>query len=161
MATTNEALPAVGDAAPDFSVSDQDGNRANLKDCAGKAVVLYFYPKDSTPGCTIEAKEFRDALPDFEAAGALVFGVSPDNAQSHCKFIDKHGLGFRLLCDSDHEVATAYGVWTQKSLFGKKYMGIQRATFLIDPNGKIAQVWPKVKPRGHAAEVLAKVHEIT
>jgi len=114
-------------------------------------VVLYFYPKDDTPGCTIQACDFRDAFPRFEGVGAVVLGVSPDSVRSHAKFRAKFGLTFPLLADEDHAVAEAYGVWTAKSMYGRSYMGIERSTFLIDEEGRLAEVWRKVKPEGHTA----------
>ncbi len=155
--STPNALPAEGAKAPVFSLPANDNTSASLAGFKGKQVVLYFYPKDDTPGCTVEAKGFRDFADDFATAGAVVLGVSPDGIDSHCKFADKFGLNFRLLADTDHAVAGQYGVWVEKSMYGKSYMGIQRATFLIDPNGKIARVWPKVKPEGHVQEVLEAV----
>ncbi len=148
-------MPNVGDKAPCFTLPDHEGNRVSLSGLKGKAVVLYFYPKDDTPGCTLEAKEFRDALCEFDACGAVVLGVSPDDAESHCRFIEKFKLNFRLLCDADHAVAEKYGVWVEKNRYGRRYMGVQRATFLIDKKGKIARVWPRVTPQGHAQQVLA------
>ncbi len=150
-------IPVEGSKAPVISLKDGQGQTVKLSDLKGSAVVLYFYPKDDTPGCTIEAKEFQENLKAFEKAGAKVIGVSPDNQASHCKFADKFDLAFTLLCDEKHEVAEKYGLWVEKSMYGKKYMGVQRATFLIDADGKIAKAWPKVKPEGHAAEVLAAV----
>lgn len=149
------AMPQPGKKAPAFSLPNESGEKVSLAGLKGKRFVLYFYPKDDTSGCTVEALEFRDAAKDFEKAGVAVFGVSPDNEKSHCKFRDKHGLNFSLLCDTDHAVAEKFGVWVEKSMYGKKYMGIQRATFLIGEDGKVLQVWPKVTPKGHAAEVLA------
>lgn len=157
MATT---CVSEGQKAPAFDLPAKSGGNVSLKDLVGKAVVLYFYPKDDTPGCTIEANEFEKLRGDFEKRGALVLGVSPDSAASHCKFADKYGLGFDLLADENHETAEAYGVWVEKNRFGKKYWGIQRATFLIDAHGTIAKTWPKVKPEGHAAEVLAALQEV-
>lgn len=147
-------IPKEGGKAPAVSLKDGDGNTVKLSDFKGKYVVLYFYPKDDTPGCTIEAKEFQASLKSFEKAGAVVLGVSPDSSQSHCKFADKFGLKFTLLADEGHVVTEKYGLWVEKSMYGKKYMGVQRATFLIDGDGKIAKAWPKVKPEGHAKEVL-------
>jgi peroxiredoxin Q/BCP len=118
---------------------------------------VYFYPKDDTPGCTVEAKAFQAALPKFAKAGAEILGISPDGIESHCKFADKFGLEFTLLADENHAVAGKYGVWVEKSMYGKKYWGVQRATFLIDSEGRIANVWPKVKPDGHAEEVFAAI----
>ena len=150
----------TGEKAPAFSAPNQDGKQVSLADFSGKKLVLYFYPKDDTPGCTVEAKEFQASMKTFEKAGAVVIGVSPDSQKSHCKFAEKFGLTFTLLCDEDHAVAEKYGLWVEKSMYGKKYMGVQRATFLIDGDGKIAKVWPKVKPEGHAAEVLAAIKEV-
>ena len=150
-------MPTEGKRAPAFTLKSSSGDSVNLSKLKGQAVVVYFYPKDDTPGCTVEAKEFRDAAAKFKKAGAVVFGVSPDDVESHCKFIDKYDLNFQLLADKDHKIAEKYGIWVEKNMYGKKYWGVQRATFLIDTDGKIAKVWPKVKPQGHAAEVLAAV----
>ncbi len=155
MTTEPSRMPQMGEEAPDFELSAHDGQTVRLSGLRGKPVVLYFYPKDDTPGCTIEAEAFRDAAADFERAGAVVLGVSPDGVESHCKFADKYALNFPLLCDTGHAVAERYGVWVEKNSFGKKRWGVQRATFLIGPDGVIQQVWPKVKPEGHPAEVLA------
>jgi peroxiredoxin Q/BCP len=125
-----------------------------LSELRGRNVVLFFYPKDDTPGCTLEAQEFRDAHPRFEAIDTVVLGVSPDGVASHRKFKAKFDLPFRLLADEGHQTAEAYGVWKEKSMYGRKYMGVERATFLIDPTGKVARSWRKVKVKGHAAEVL-------
>lgn len=155
--TLPHASLTVGDSAPAFSMATDSGGNVALKDFKGsKNVVLYFYPKDDTPGCTVEAKDFRDLQAEFAKADTVVIGVSKDNAKSHDKFKEKFELNFTLACDEDVAVCTAYGVWVEKSMYGKKYMGIQRATFLIDKNGKIAATWPKVKIEGHAADVLAK-----
>ncbi len=154
------AMPEPGTKAPAFSLPSHTGETVKLSDLAGTPVVLYFYPKDSTSGCTVEAQEFRDSAAKFKKAGAVVFGVSPDSIKSHCNFADKQRLNFGLLADVDHAVAEKYGVWVQKSMYGRKYMGIQRATFLIDAKGKIAKVWPKVTPKGHATEVLEAVTEL-
>lgn len=126
-----------------------------LKAHAGKTVVLYFYPKDDTPGCTVEACELRDAHPQITGKNAVVLGVSPDSAKSHAKFIEKFGLPFELVPDEDHKIAEAYGVWQEKSMYGRKYMGIVRTTFIISPTGQIQKVFEKVRPKGHAEEVLA------
>ena len=150
----SSSIPKEGAKAPAFSLPSSAGASVSLAQFKGRPVALYFYPKDSTPGCTIEAKEFRDHLADFEARQAVVLGVSPDSVESHCRFVDKQDLNFTLLADTDHHVAEAYGVWVEKSMYGRKFMGIQRATFLIDGAGKIARVWPKVSPKGHAQEVL-------
>lgn len=146
--------PEIGKKAPAFSLESQRGEHIGPGAFKGQPVVLYFYPKDDTPGCTIEAQAFQKALQDFERQGTAVLGVSPDSVASHCKFADKYGLGFHLLADTEHAVAEKYGVWVEKSLYGRKYMGVQRATFLIGPDGRLARIWPKVSPEGHAAEVL-------
>ena len=143
-----------GAKAPAFTLPADDGSAVALKDLKGKWVVLYFYPKDDTTGCTTEACEFRDAWAAVRRIGAVVLGVSPDGVVSHGKFRAKYRLPFRLLADADHAVADAYGVWGQKSMYGRKYFGILRTTFLIDPTGKVARVFEKVRPKGHAAEVL-------
>lgn len=149
----------VGDAAPDFSMPADNSETVSLAQFKGKKnVVLYFYPKDDTPGCTIEAKEFRDANAQFEKANTVVIGVSKDDIKSHCKFRDKFQLSFLLASDAESDVCERYGVWVEKNMYGKKYMGIARETFLINRDGKIAAHWPKVKPEGHAAEVLAAVN---
>jgi peroxiredoxin Q/BCP len=145
----------AGDAAPDFSLKDADGSTVSLADLAGSTTVLYFYPKDDTSGCTAEACEFRDHAPDYDAAGARVIGVSPDPVTSHARFRDKHGLPFTLLSDPDHALAEAYGVWVQKSMSGRAYMGVERSTFVIGPDGTIMEALRKVTPRGHAESVLA------
>jgi peroxiredoxin Q/BCP len=145
---------AVGDKAPEFSVKDQHGNPVTLKSLKGKQVVLYFYPKDDTPGCTKEACGFRDSLSAIKKAGAVVLGVSLDGEKSHQKFIEKFGLTFPLLCDEDMAVSKAYGVYKEKSMYGKKYWGIERSTFVIDGSGKLKAIFPKVKVDGHVEEVL-------
>jgi peroxiredoxin Q/BCP len=147
----------AGDPAPGFSLAADDGSTVSLSDLAGTTVVLYFYPKDDTSGCTAEACEFRDLQGDYDAAGARVIGVSPDPLASHVKFRDKHGLPFTLLSDPDHEAAEAYGVWVQKSMYGRTYMGVERSTFVIGPDGVLRQALYKVKPKGHAASVLELV----
>jgi peroxiredoxin Q/BCP len=144
----------AGDAAPDFMLADGAGDTIKLSGFRGKSVVLYFYPKDSTPGCTREACDFRDGFADVSEVGVEVFGVSPDGASSHRKFASKHELPFRLLSDPEHEVADAYGAWGEKTFMGRKSMGIIRSTFLIDAGGTIRKVWRKVRVKGHAAEVL-------
>ena len=143
-----------GSKAPAFSLVDQDGKAHRLKDYAGRPVVLYFYPKDDTPGCTTEACAFRDAQPDFGKVDAVVLGVSVLDTKSKAKFAAKHGLNFPLLADEDHAVADAYGAWQEKSMYGRKYMGVARITYLIGPAGKVARRWDKVSPSTHAAEVL-------
>jgi len=144
----------AGDRAPDFSLEDAAGRARGLAEWKGKKVILYFYPKDDTPGCTTEACGFRDMHADISAKGAVVVGVSADKPASHAKFAEKYGLPFVLLSDPDHKVLEAYGVWGEKKLYGKIFMGITRSTFLIDEEGLIAKAWPKVSPEGHAAELL-------
>lgn len=145
----------VGDKAPAFSMTRDGGGTVSLGDLKGKKVVLYFYPKDDTPGCTTEAIDFTTLKADFAKAGAEVIGVSRDSVAKHEKFAAKHKLGVALGADEDGTVTEAYGVWQEKSLYGRKYMGIMRATFLIDGDGVIRRIWPKVSVKGHAAEVLA------
>lgn len=147
----------VGDKAPDFSLPDHSGRTVTLGDFAGKALVLYFYPKDDTSGCTAEAIAFNGKAKAFAAAGAAILGVSPDPVKSHDKFRAKHGLEIPLASDETKEMLESYGVWAEKSMYGRKYMGVERTTFLIDKTGTIAKVWPKVKVPGHADEVLAAV----
>ena len=144
----------AGDQAPDFDLATSKG-RVALRDLRGKRVVLYFYPKDDTPGCTKEACSFRDSFGRFEDAGAVVIGVSPDDGASHSRFTEKFGLPFTLASDPDHATAAAYGSWGPKTFMGRSYEGVLRNTFVIDPEGKIARVFPNVKPDGHADEVLA------
>lgn len=142
-----------GDSAPDFDLETDDGSRIRLGDLRGRTIVLFFYPRDDTPGCTIEACEFRDGLGRFDDGGALVLGISPDPVASHARFRSKHDLNFPLLADTDHEVAERYGVWKEKSMYGKKFWGVERSTFLIDEEGTIVRVWRRVRPRGHAGKV--------
>ncbi len=144
----------LGAAAPDFTVLTDDGVPLTLSSLRGKPVVLYFYPKDDTSGCTVEACEFRDMFPRFDSSKAVILGVSPDNVKSHVKFKAKFELPFTLLADTEKVIAVAYDVWKEKSMYGKKYMGIERTTFVIDAQGNIAQIFNKVKPAGHAAEVM-------
>ncbi len=146
-----------GDKAPDFTLPASDGSTVSLKDLAGKKVVVYFYPKDNTPGCTKEACSFRDYNSELKQAGAVVLGVSKDSIQSHNKFIDKYELPFLLLSDADAAMASAYGAWGEKKLYGRTFMGMNRITYLIDEQGNIARAWPKVKPDRHGEEVLAAV----
>jgi peroxiredoxin Q/BCP len=153
-------LPAPGSSAPDFSLPSDEGTTISLKSLRGSPVVLYFYPKDDTSGCTTEACEFRDAWAEVKASGARLYGVSPDSVKSHEKFRAKFDLPFPLLADEDHAVAEAYGVWGEKSMYGRKYQGILRTTFIIDEMGRIARVFEKVKPAGHADEVLAALREL-
>jgi len=144
-----------GDVAPEFSMATSGGGTAALADFKGKNVILYFYPKDDTPGCTKEACAFRDHFSEFKKRGAVVLGVSTDSAKSHDKFVDKFKLPFTLLADEEKKIVEAYGVWGEKSFMGRKYLGTHRVTFLIGPDGRIKRIWPQVKPEEHAAEVLA------
>ena len=146
-----------GNKAPAFSLHDSDGNKVALKDFLGKQVVLYFYPKDMTSGCTQEACDFRDSHPHFKKLKTVVLGVSPDPISSHRKFADKHELPFTLLSDEDKKVVEKYGVWKEKSMYGRKYMGVERTTVIIDKDGKIQKIFPKVKVKGHVEEVLAEL----
>ena len=152
--------PSPGTPAPGFTLPSDEGAKVSLKALRGTPVVLYFYPKDDTSGCTTEACEFRDAWSDVKKTGARLFGVSPDGVRSHEKFRAKFKLPFPLLADEDHAVAEAYGVWGEKSMYGRKYMGILRTTFIIDGRGRIAQVFEKVKPAGHAGEVLTALKQL-
>ena len=145
---------APGDKAPDFTTTAQHGAQVSLKDFKGKQIILYFYPRDDTPGCTKEACAFRDEFAAFKAKGAVVLGVSTDSAKSHAKFAQKYKLPFTLLADEQKQIVQAYGVWGEKSFMGRKYQGTYRVTFLIGPDGKIKKVWPEVKPQEHAREVL-------
>jgi thioredoxin-dependent peroxiredoxin len=149
-----------GDKAPDFALPDQNGETVKLKDLRGETVVLYFYPRADTPGCTTQACGVRDRKADYAAAGARVIGVSPDEVPAIDKFDGKYDLGFTLLADADHAVAEKYGAWVEKSMYGRKYMGVARATFVIDPKGKIAKVFPKVQPKKHDDLVLKALSEI-
>jgi thioredoxin-dependent peroxiredoxin len=144
-----------GGPAPDFELASDSGERVRLSQFRGRPVVLYFYPRNDTPGCTAQACGIRDVYGDFEQSGAVVLGVSPDTEESHVKFKQKHGLPFTLLADPDHEVAEAYGVWKEKSFGGKRYWGVERSTFLIDENGNIAKIMRRVKPDTHAEKVLS------
>jgi thioredoxin-dependent peroxiredoxin len=144
----------AGDSAPDFELPDQDGETVRLSDLRGQRVVLYFYPKADTPGCTTQACGVRDHLPDYEGAGAVVMGISPDPVKKVKRFHDKQGLNFTLLADEDHAVAEAYGVWVEKSMYGRTYWGNERTTFVIDGEGVIRQVLRKVKPKEHDEQVL-------
>ena len=149
------STPEAGDPAPEIALSDETGTIHRLADQRGRWTIVYFYPKDDTPGCTVEACEFRDANETIHERGADVWGISPQGAESKKAFREKFGLPFILLADPDHAVAAAYGTWVEKENYGKKYMGVARTTFLVDPDGRIARTWPKVKPEGHAAEVIA------
>lgn len=146
---------AAGFPAPDFSLLDENGTIRSLSEFKGRTVVLYFYPKDDTPGCTTEACEFRDAYAEYEKAGVIILGVSPDAPKSHVKFKSKYNLPFPLLADVDHAVCSAYGVWGRKKYMGREYDGVFRTTFLVGPDGTIRKVFEGVKPAGHAAEVLS------
>ncbi len=146
---------AEGKKAPAFTAVTDDGSKVSLSELAGKTVVLYFYPKDSTPGCTLEACDFRDSFAKLKRKGVVVLGVSRDSAESHRKFKEKHELPFPLLVDADGKLCERYGVWKEKSLYGRKFMGIERTTVVIGPDGKIAKLYPKVKVKGHVAQILA------
>ncbi len=156
---TSSDLIEVGAKAPAFNLKDQTGQAHKLSDYAGQWVVLYFYPKDDTSGCTKEACQFRDAQPAFDQSKAVVLGVSPDDEKAHAKFAGKYELPFTLLADPDKTVLTKYGVWQQKSMYGRKYMGVVRTTYLIDPKGKVAARWDKVKVPNHEQEVLKRIAE--
>ena len=153
-------LPTLGKAAPGFSLPDQDGKMHALKDYAGKWVLLYFYPKDDTPGCTIEACTIRDQFKDFKKIGAEVIGISTDSVKSHKKFALAYELPFTLLADENKEMVGEYGVFGEKKFMGRTYMGVSRTSFLVDPKGKIAKVYEKVKPLAHATEVIADLKEL-
>lgn len=153
-------MPDVNDKAPDFSLPAGDGRTLSLSDFKGKPLVLYFYPKDDTPGCTQEAIAFSSLAPEFEKAGAAVVGVSRDSVKRHANFAKKHDLAFPLLSDEDGRLCEAFGVWVEKNLYGRTYMGIERSTFLIDGEGVIRRVWRKVKVKGHAEEVLEAVKSL-
>lgn len=154
-------IPADGAEAPDFTLPDQAGEEVTLSSLRGGWVVAYFYPRADTPGCTTQACGIRDRGDEYEAAGARVLGISPDEVAAIAKFDGKHGLGFTLLADSDHAVAEAYGAWGEKSMYGKQYMGVQRSTFLIDPEGRVARVFPKVQPKKHDDLVLGALAELS
>jgi peroxiredoxin Q/BCP len=153
------SMPTTGDPAPEIALPDESGAVHRLSDQRGRWTILYFYPKDDTPGCTVEACEFRDTNDTIVERGADVWGVSPQDGASKRKFREKFGLPFMLLADTDHRAAEAYGSWVEKENYGKKYWGTARTTFLVDPDGKVARVWPKVKPEGHASDVLAALTE--
>jgi peroxiredoxin Q/BCP len=155
MAKEIELKLKEGDTAPEFSANTNGGGKVSLADFKGKNVILYFYPKDDTPGCTKEACAFRDDFSEFKKRGAVVLGVSTDSVKSHDKFVEKFKLPFTLLADEDKKIVEAYGVWGEKSFMGRKYLGTHRVTFLIGSDGWIKQIWPQVKPDEHAAEVLA------
>jgi peroxiredoxin Q/BCP len=146
----------VGNKAPEFTGVTDTGEKIKLKDLRGKTVVLYFYPKDNTPGCTTESCDFRDSFAGFKKKKALVLGVSPDSVKSHAKFKTKFELPFPLIADEDHSIAEKYDVWKEKSMYGRKYMGIERSTFVIDGDGKVAEIYRKVKVKGHVEDVFSK-----
>ena len=150
----------VGQKAPEFATPNQRGEISKLADFAGQWLVLYFYPKDNTPGCTAEAIDFTALSPQFQQLNAVILGVSPDSEKSHCRFIEKHNLTIQLLSDPDHQLAEIYQVWGLKKFMGKEYMGIKRSTFLIDPQGNIAYIWSNVKVKAHAEAVLKKLEEL-
>jgi len=154
------SMPQAGDIAPDFTVLTDTGESLTLSALKGRPVVLYFYPKDDTSGCTTEACEFRDLFPQFDGRQAVILGVSPDPVKSHAKFKAKFELPFTLLADTEKEIAQAYDVWKEKSMYGKKYMGVERTTFVINAEGVVATVFLKVKPAGHAAEVQAAINAL-
>jgi peroxiredoxin Q/BCP len=154
-------LPKVGTKAKNFTLPDQEGKLHILKEYIGQWVVLYFYPKDDTPGCTVEACQFRDTFPQFKCSRAVVFGVSVDAVKKHAKFATKYELPFTLLSDEEKRVVELYGVWAKKKFMGREYMGILRTTFLINPAGKIAKIYENVKPDGHAEEVLRDIKELS
>lgn len=153
-------IPQIRQPAPQFSASDQDGNQVHLTDFYGQWVILYFYPKDDTPGCTVEAKDFSELSQDISKLNAKILGVSPDSMKSHCQFINKHNLSITLLSDPEHQLAQAYGAWRLKKFMGKEYMGVERSTFLIAPDQTLAHTWLKVKVKNHAIAVLTQLHEL-
>src|SRR5947208_13341702 len=158
MSKAGSSAPKVGQKAPDFTLLNDQGQKVKLADFKGKKVVLYFYPKDETPGCTKEACAFRDEFAAFKRKGAVVLGVSVDSVKSHDKFAEKFKLPFTLVSDEDKKIVQAYGVWGEKSFMGRKYLGTHRVTFLIGPDGRIKKIWPKVKPEEHLEEVLAALN---
>ena len=150
---------AAGNRAPAFTLTDQHGKKVKLSDFKGKKVVVYFYPKADTPGCTTQSCALRDAEPDLKKLKAVVLGISPDTPEKQLKFDEKYGLGFPLLSDEDHAVADAYGVWAEKSMYGRKYMGIKRSAFLVDEKGRIAEAWYGISPKDTAARLVTSLHE--
>ncbi len=154
------SVPETGEKAPALSLPDQTGNKVSLADFTGRWVVVYFYPKDDTPGCTTEACEFTDSLKQYESLNAVVLGISPDSVESHQKFAKKHNLRITLLADPERKVLEKYGAYGEKMMYGKPVVGVIRSTFLIDPKGKIAHVWPNVKAAGHAQQVAEKLAEL-
>lgn len=155
------SIPTVGQDCPEFELPESRGNRVSKASLQGRPFVLYFYPKDDTSGCTTEAIEFTALIEEFDALGVEVMGVSPDSVDKHCRFRDKHGLRVKLLADEEKSLLQAFGVWGEKSMYGRKYMGVERTTALIDRDGKVAKVWEKVKAGGHAKEVLDAAKALT
>jgi peroxiredoxin Q/BCP len=153
-------MSQLGQPAPDFSLADQDGKTVTLSGCKGSPVVLYFYPKDDTPGCTKEACSFRDAFAEYGKRGARILGVSPDDPASHARFVSKYELPFTLLADPDHRVCESYGVWKEKNMYGRKSMGVERTTFLIDSEGIVRAAFPRVKVDGHSDAVIAALDSL-
>jgi peroxiredoxin Q/BCP len=151
---------AEGDKAPGFNLPVDGGGSIKLSDLKGRTVILYFYPNDDTPGCTTEAIDFTSALPEFEAAGATVIGISPNTIESHQKFKAKHKLGIILAADPDHKVLEAYGAWGEKMMYGRKMIGVIRSTVMVGPDGRVARIWPKVRVKGHVDKVLEAVKEL-
>jgi peroxiredoxin Q/BCP len=158
--SSTAAPPAIGRVVPDFTLPASGGEDWSLKDARGSNVVIYFYPKDDTPGCTLEGENFRDLHAAFAKAKTQVVGISPDSVASHDRFCAKKGFRFPLLSDADRKVCALFGVWREKSMYGRKYMGVERSTFLVDAQGKLRREWRKVKVNGHAAEVLAAAREL-
>ena len=150
----------IGKSVPQFSLPDQDGKIHNIKDYKGQWVIIYFYPKDLTPGCTTEACNFQEALPDFNSIDAVIFGISKDSVKQHKKFANKYNLQFSLLSDENSDVCEQFGVWQKKSMYGKEYMGIARSTFIVNPDGKIVKVYPKVNVKEHHSEILNDLKEL-
>ncbi|HVU06847.1 MAG TPA: thioredoxin-dependent thiol peroxidase [Candidatus Paceibacterota bacterium] len=155
-----DQIALIGNPAPDFTLKDQDGKLRSLSDWQGQWVILYFYPKDMTSGCTLEAQEFRDHEYEIGDMNAVIIGVSPDDQKSHTKFCQEQSLNFTLLSDTEKEAAEAYDVWKEKSMYGNKYWGVERTTFLIDPAGKVAKIYSKVRPLGHAEAVIADLEKL-
>lgn len=160
MSSTASTIPAVGQPAPDFTALTDSGEPITLSALRGKPVVLFFYPADDTPGCTVESCSFRDNLPRFKGTDAVILGISPDDVESHRRFREKFALPYELVADEGHRIAEAYGVWGEKSMFGRTFFGNRRTTFLVDRDGRIARVFEKVKPDGHAEEVAAAVRSL-
>ncbi len=152
--------PEIGQNAPDFNLPRDGGSTISLSSSRGKPVVIFFYPKDNTSGCTLEAKDFSERIAGFQAAGGVVVGISPDSVKSHDKFIAEHQLSVILAADEEKSTLTAYGVWKEKSMYGRKYMGVERTTFLIDKEGKVARIWNKVSVPGHVEQVLQALKEL-